>query len=84
MRRRAEVLTQAYDLGEIAPIKIEEYNNFADPQTKYLTFKVWKRHLHNFSGEPPPPVDKPSKKGPSAAKVLNAKEKETLLLTVGL
>ena len=25
MRRRAEVLTQAYDLGEISPIKIEEY-----------------------------------------------------------
>ena len=87
MRRRAEVLTQAYDLGEISPIKIEEYNNFADPQTKYLTFKVWTRHLHythNMSGEPPPPVDKPSKKGPSAAKVLNAKEKATLLLAVGL
>ena len=25
MRRRAEVLTQAYDLGEISPIKIEEW-----------------------------------------------------------
>ena len=87
MRRRAEVLTQAYDLGEISPIKIEEYNNFADPQTKYLTFKVWTRHLHythNMSGEPPPPVDKPSKKGPSAARVLSAKDKATLLLTVGL
>ena len=87
MRRRAEVLTQAYDLGEISPIKIEEYNNFADPQTKYLTFKVWTRHLHythNMSGEPPPPVDKPSKKGPSAAKVLSAKDKATLLLAVGL
>ena len=87
MRRRAEVLTQAYDLGEISPIKIEEYNNFADPQTKYLTFKVWTRHLHythNMSGEPPPPVDKPSKKGPSAAKVLSAKDKAALLLAVGL
>ena len=55
--------------------------------TKYLTFKVWTRHLHythNMSGEPPPPVDKPSKKGPSAAKVLSAKDKATLLLTVGL
>ena len=20
--------------------------NFADPQTKYLTYKVWRRHLH--------------------------------------
>ena len=41
---------------------------------------MWARHLHythNLSGEPPPPVDKPSKKGPSAAKVLNAKDKET-------
>ena len=87
MRRRAEVLTQAYDLGEISPIKIEEYNNFADPQTKYLTFKVWMRHLHythNLSGEPPPPVDKPSKKGPSATKVLSVKDKAALLLAVGL
>ena len=87
MRRRAEVLTQAYDLGEIMPIKIEEYNNFADPQTKYLTYKVWARHLHythNLSGEPPPPVDKPGKKGPSTAKVLSAKDKATLLLAVGL
>ena len=53
--------------------------------TKYLTFKVWTRHLHythNMSGEPPPPVDKPSKKGPSAAKVLSAKDKATLLLVV--
>ena len=28
------------------PIKIDECDNFADPQTKYLTTKVWLRHLH--------------------------------------
>ena len=37
-----------------------------------------------MSREPPPPVEKASKKGPSAAKVLNAKDKATLLLAVGL
>ena len=41
-------------------------------------------YTHNMSGEPPPSVDKPSKKGPSAAKVLSAKDKATLLLAVGL
>ena len=30
--------------------------NFADPQTKYLTYKVWSRHLHythNLEGDAP-------------------------------
>ena len=34
-------------------------------QTKYLTAKVWLRHLHythNISGEPPPAVIKEKKK----------------------
>ena len=63
------------------------YNNFSDPETKYLVYRVWMRHLHythNLAGEPPPPVVKPSKKGPTAAKVLTTKEKQNFLLLVGL
>ena len=55
-------------MGECDPRKIEEYNNFSDPETKYLVYRVWMRHLHythNLDGEPPPPVVKPSKKGPT-------------------
>ena len=54
---------------------------------KYLVYRVWMRHLHythNLDGEPPPPVIKPSKKGPTTAKVLTAKEKQDFLLLVGL
>ena len=43
----------------------DECDNFADPQTKYLTTKVWLRHLHythNISGEPPPVAVKNKKK----------------------
>ena len=50
-------------------------------------YRVWIRHLHythNLDGEPPPPVVKPSKKGPTAAKVLTTKEKQDFLLLVGL
>ena len=75
-------------MGECDPIKIEEYNNIADPQTKYLTYKVWMRHLHythNLDGEPPPPVEKVSRsKGPTTTAVLTKKEKEKFLLHVGL
>eukprot|EP00964_Phaeocystis_antarctica_P086236 scaffold54590_cov104-Phaeocystis_antarctica.AAC.1 len=73
--------------GECDPRKIEEYNNFSDPETKYLVYRVWMRHLHythNLDGESPPPVVKPSKKGPTAAKVLTTKEKQDFLLLVGL
>jgi hypothetical protein len=38
-----------------------------DADYKYLVYRVWMRHLHythNLDGEPPPPVIKPSKKGP--------------------
>ena len=75
------------EFARLGRVQIEGDNNFADPQTKYLTYKVWARHLHythNLSGKPPPPVEKASKKGPSAAKVLNAKDKAALLLAVGL
>ena len=63
-------------------------SNFSDPQTKYLAFRVWMRHLHythNLAGDPPPPVEKAAKKkGPSVANVLSGKEKEKFLLTMGL
>ena len=54
----------AYENGEVAPEKCEDPENFADPQTKYLTFKTWARHLHythNFKGDPPPRAEKKKK-----------------------
>ena len=88
IRRRAEVLQEAFDMGECDPRKIEEYNNISDPQTKYLTYKVWMRHLHythNLEGEPPPPVEKESRsKGPTTTAVLTKKEKQNFLLQIGL
>ena len=87
IRRRSEVLTEAFDMGECDPKKIEEFNNFSDPQTKYLVYRVWARHLHythNLPGDPPPPVEKPTKKGPSASGVLVNMTKKSLLLAVGL
>ena len=38
-RRKAEVLTEAYEGGEVGPEKLEDPENFADPQTKYLSYK---------------------------------------------
>ena len=88
IRRRAEVLQEAFDMGECDPRKIEEYNNFSDPQTKYLVYKVWMRHLHythNMEGEPPPPIEKVTKsKGPSTSAVLCKKAKEKFMLSIGL
>ena len=88
IRRRAEVLQEAFDMGECDPRKIEEYNNFSDPQTKYLVYKVWMRHLHythNMEGEPPPPIEKVAKsKGPSTSAVLCKKAKEKFMLSIGL
>ena len=88
IRRRAEVLQEAFDMGECDPRKIEEYNNISDPQTKYLTYKVWMRHLHythNLEGEPPPQVEKESRsKGPTTTAVLTKKEKQNFLLQIGL
>ena len=40
----------------LIPEKLEDPENFADPQTKYLTYKVWRRHLHythNLEGDAP-------------------------------
>ena len=88
IRRRAEVLQEAFDLGECDPIKIEEFNNFSDPQTKYLKFNTWIRHLHythNLEGEPPPPATKENKsKGPTVCAVMSKKDKEHFLYKAGL
>jgi hypothetical protein len=65
VRRKSEELNECHELGESNPIKIDECDNFADPQTKYLTTKVWLRHLHythNMPGEPPPVHTKVKKK----------------------
>ena len=65
VRRKSEELNECHELGESIPIKIDECDNFADPQTKYLTTKVWMRHLHythNMPGEPPPVHIKVKKK----------------------
>ena len=43
-------------MGFGSPEKLEDPENFADPQTKYLTYKVWSRHLHythNLEGDAP-------------------------------
>ena len=37
VRRKSEELNECHELGESNPIKIDECDNFADPQTKYLT-----------------------------------------------
>ena len=87
IRRRAEVLTEAFTMGECDPRKIDEQDNIADPQTKYLVRNVWCRHLHythNLPGEPPPPVDKMGKKGPTVKKATTIKEKEKLMMALGL
>ena len=50
--------------GEVSPEKCEDPENFADPQTKYLTYKTWARHLHythNLKGDPPPRAEKKKK-----------------------
>ena len=55
--RRALVLTEGVDQGEIEPMHVPEYNMLADPFTKYLTLNVWKRHMHyllNLEGPLPP------------------------------
>ena len=40
VRRKSEELNECHELGESNPIKIDECDNFADPQTKYLTTKT--------------------------------------------
>ena len=63
IRRRVEVLNDNFEEGEADPIAIED--NFADPQTKRLTYKPWERHrhyTHNLPGDPPGRAEKAPKK----------------------
>ena len=54
--RIARVLQEAQLLREIIALKISERDNFADPEIKSTTIKVWRRHLwytNNLPGEMP-------------------------------
>ena len=47
------MLQEAVQHGDIEPHVISERDMAADPFTKYLTYEVWKRHMHyvlNFPG----------------------------------
>merc|ERR1712185_660037 len=44
-RRRALVLQEGVDLGEIKPMHVHEWANAADAFTKYLKHSVWVRHM---------------------------------------
>ena len=57
LNRRAIILQQAQLMGDIVAVKIGEHDNFADPETKLLIIKTWRRHLwyvHNLPGDMPP------------------------------
>ena len=54
--RRAGVLRDGVTYNDIQALHVPEYNNIADPLTKYLTLAVWKRHMHymlNLAGALP-------------------------------
>ena len=55
VRRKSEELNECHELGESVPIKIDECDNFADPQTKYLTTKVWLRPRESHPRGPAAP-----------------------------
>ena len=50
VRRKTEELNECFEQGESDPQKIDECDNFADPQTKYLVGKVWLPHNCWFVG----------------------------------
>lgn len=54
--RRAAPLQEAEQTSQIAPLKVRERDQVADPYTKYLKLDVWLRHFHvicNAKGDPP-------------------------------
>ena len=63
------MLTESYEHGEVSPEKLEDPENFADPQTKYLTYKVWRRH--NLPRATRQSVTSPNKK--NKAKLLTSR-----------
>ena len=49
-----------------------------DARMPYLVYRVWMRHLHythNLAGDPPPPVDKSSKKMSPSTVLVNMTKK---------
>ena len=56
LQRRTLVLHEGEEQREVKTIHISERDNIADPNTKYLTYKVMRRHRHykcNVDGDPP-------------------------------
>ena len=51
--RRAAVLREGVDSGEIEFVKISEHDNVADGLTKALKYETWRRHLDTHSPIPP-------------------------------
>lgn len=45
LTRRALVLNEGVNQGEIVPMHISERDMLADPFTKYLVYAVWSRHM---------------------------------------
>ena len=56
LQRRTLVFHEGVEQKEIEPTHISERDNVSDPNTKYLTYDVTKRHHHykcNAAGDPP-------------------------------
>ena len=52
LRRRAVMLQDGVDQGEIRPLKIAGEDNLADAETKYLVFHVWRRLMAESNNLP--------------------------------
>ena len=52
--RRAAILQEAAEYGEIMAVKISGDDNFSDPETKQLHVKAWQRHLWYANNLPGP------------------------------
>ena len=56
LQRRAKVVTETVEHGEIEPVHIDEADMVADSFTKYIKHDKWVRHMHyvlNLPGDPP-------------------------------
>ena len=56
LQRRAKVVTETVEHGEIKPVHIDEIDMVADSFTKYIKHDKWVRHMHyvlNLPGDPP-------------------------------
>ena len=56
LQRRAKVITETVEHGEIKPVHIDEHDMVADSFTKYVKRETWARHMHyilNLPGDPP-------------------------------